>query len=177
MTPTGGPGEFPIQSANSAYVGSVHISPERLIRALRSQGLRVTAPRRAICNIIVAAGDEHLTARLILDRLCENGDAVDQSTVYRTLDALEGAGLLSHSHLGHGAAVYHLTSESNHQHLLCRGCGSTVTVPAAEMTAWVDAIKDAVGFEVDPTHFASSGRCAECVAQGEAIEPVTDSPR
>lgn len=144
----------------------MHITADVLVDALRSQGFRVTAARRAVCAVIAERHGQHLTAATILDdvRMTE-GVSADQSTVYRTLDALEGAGLLAHSHLGHGPAVYHLPSEAAHQHVVCNRCGATATIPVDSLSAWVAAVNAATGFEVDPTHFAITGLCADCARQ------------
>ena len=141
----------------------MHITPETFLDALRSQGLRITAARRAVCSIIAERHSEHLTAASILEAVQANPDAAaDQSTVYRTLDALEASGLLVHSHLGHGAAVYHIASEAGHQHVVCSQCGATAAVPAAQLSQWLLELKRSTGFAVDPTHFAVTGLCPDC---------------
>jgi Fur family ferric uptake transcriptional regulator len=90
----------------------------------------------------------------------------DKSTVYRTLEALEDAGLLAHSHLGHGPSVYHLAEDAGHQHLICRSCGATVTLDEAEAALLARRITESTGFVPDPNHFALSGLCASCAALG-----------
>lgn len=141
----------------------MHIAPETLIDALRSQGLRITKARRAVAGVVASRHREHLTATTILQEVQSNPDtSADQSTVYRTLDALEEAGLLVHSHLGHGAAVYHLASEAAHQHVVCSQCGATASVPAAGLSEWLEQLQTTTGYTVDPTHFAVTGICATC---------------
>jgi Fur family transcriptional regulator, ferric uptake regulator len=142
----------------------MHITSEILIAALRSQGLRITRARRAVCSIVAELHNEHLTAARILQEVRARDSATaDQSTVYRTLDALEEANLLVHSHLGHGPAVYHLASEAAHQHVVCRRCGATASVPTTGISAWLDELQRFTGFVVDPTHFAVTGLCPDCV--------------
>ena len=70
----------------------------------------------------------------ILDQLAARGCAgrrpgrqssrrsVDVSTVYRTLDTLEQLGIIDHTHLAHGPAIFHL-ADGDHQHLVCERCG------------------------------------------------------
>jgi Fur family ferric uptake transcriptional regulator len=141
----------------------VHIQPQDLVDALRSAGLRATATRRAVCEIVAAHHSEHLTPASITERL--EGRA-DQSTVYRTLEALESAGILRHTHLGHGPAVYHLADEPPHQHLVCRSCGTTIEIAADDLTHLLEAITARSGFVPDPAHFGVSGLCAKCAAVG-----------
>jgi Fur family ferric uptake transcriptional regulator len=144
----------------------MHITPETLTKALRSQGLRITRARRAVCAVIAEQHDEHLTAASILAAVAARDNArVDQSTVYRTLDALEQAEILVHSHLGHGPAVYHLAGEAEYQHVVCRKCGATASVPTTGITEWLEQLEEATGFVVDPTHFAVTGLCPRCAAE------------
>ena len=144
----------------------MHIEPETLLKALRSQGLRITRARRAVCAVIAERHDEHLTAASILAAVGAGDNArADQSTVYRTLDALEQADLLVHSHLGHGPAVYHLAAEAEHQHVVCRRCGATASVPTTGLSDWLEQLEIATGFVVDPTHFAVTGLCPRCAAE------------
>ena len=144
----------------------MHIGPETLIDALRQQGLRITQARRTVCSIIAERHGEHLTAASILEEVRIGRSAsADQSTVYRTLDALEESGLVVHSHLGHGPAVYHLAAEAEHQHIVCRVCGMTASVPTPVITDWLDELEQSTGFVIDPTHFAVTGLCPTCAGE------------
>ncbi|MFQ5947739.1 MAG: Fur family transcriptional regulator, partial [Acidimicrobiia bacterium] len=100
-----------------------------LLAALRSAGMRITKARRVICEVLAAAPEAHLSAADILSRSSDIAGDIDQSTVYRTLEALEELGFLHHVHLGHGAGAYHLTPQADHHHLVCEVCGRTDDVP------------------------------------------------
>ena len=136
---------------------------EDLIRGVRAAGLRVTRPRRAVCAVLADAGSDHLTAGAIAARV---GGRVDLSTVYRTLDALEGLGLVEHVHLGHGPGAYHLVPASPHHHLVCEVCGRTVDVPIGDLEAAIETVTAPLGFVPDAAHFAIVGRCSECARPG-----------
>lgn len=143
----------------------MHIGVDELISALRADGLRITDARRAVCAVIASSHSDHLDASAIYDKAVnELGAGLDRSTVYRTLDALERAGAIRHAHLG-DSAVYHLADEDRHQHLVCRLCGATVAIPAAELQGFLETIRSRTGFEPDVEHFALSGRCAACAAR------------
>lgn len=138
---------------------SAHRSTDALVSGLRRAGLRVTAPRRAVCAVLAACGDEHLTAAGVAARA---GRAVDLSTVYRTLDALEGLGLVEHVHLGHGAGAYHVGPSEDHHHLVCDTCGRAVDVPLGDLERAIEQVTAPLGFVPDSAHFAIVGRCAQC---------------
>ena len=141
----------------------MHITSEELTSALRGHGLRVTKARRAICAVIAEAHAEHLSAADILERVRATGEvAVDQSTVYRTLEVLQDLDYLRHVHFGHGPGVFHLTDEAPHHHLVCDQCGKSVDVPAERVRPVLKAVSEELGFESDTLHFALSGRCKDC---------------
>ena len=87
---------------------------------------------------------------------------VNASTVYRTLDILEDAGILSHAHL-EGGPEYHRAGEDEHVHLVCSNCRSGgCPVHARGGGPFQRLIGKHHGFEPDLTHFAISGLCADC---------------
>ncbi len=143
----------------------MHITADRLLDVLRDQGLRITAPRRAVCEVIARSHTEHLTAQSIHDAAVEEfGADLDRSTVYRTLEVLEDANVVEHSHVGQGAAVYHLAGEPTHQHLLCTRCGTTVSLAADDLGAVLGEIRERTGFAADP-HVALTGLCRACAGE------------
>ena len=142
-----------------------HISADSLVGALRSEGLRVTRSRRAVCEVIASSHREHLTASDVQEKASrELGTELDRSTVYRTLEALETAGAIRHGHFGQGPTVYHLAEEARHQHLICRRCGRTISIPEDDLDGLIREIADATGFLTDVEHFALSGRCTDCAS-------------
>ena len=138
---------------------------ERMLDALRHEGLRITKSRRAVCGVLATSQGAHLSASDIHTLANEvEGVSVDQSTVYRTLETLEEAGLISHTHMGHSALVYHLSGEAPHQHLVCVQCGRMDAMPETELHSFFAEITNRTGFVPDPTHVALSGLCATCAA-------------
>lgn len=68
-------------------------NPTDFARALREAGLRVTQQRMALLSILMDAGD-HPNADELLTRARNLDDSMSLATVYRTLSALEEAGLI-----------------------------------------------------------------------------------
>jgi Fur family ferric uptake transcriptional regulator len=137
-------------------------SAEDLIAGLRRSGLRVTGARRAVCAVLAGAEGEHLTAGDVARR---TGSDVDLSTVYRTLEALEGLGMVEHVHLGHGAGAYHVGPSEQHHHLVCEVCGRAVDVPIVDLQRAIEEVTRPLGFVADGAHFAIVGRCAVCAGR------------
>ena len=132
-----------------------------LVAELRARGGRVTSARRALLQAMVDA-DGHVTAEDLAERVEAAHPDVHLSTIYRSLDVLEGMGIVDHVHLGHGRAVYHLADDP-HQHLVCEGCGAVVEVPDATFSELKASLHDRYGFTIRPSHFAVIGRCSACV--------------
>jgi Fur family ferric uptake transcriptional regulator len=133
-----------------------------LLAALRQNGLRLTPARRAVCEVLAAAPDQHLTAADLHSEVEKQaGRRVDPSTIYRTIDALEGAGLLHHVHLGHGAGVIHLSAEDSHHHITCDVCGRTVDLPARDADRILGELLTRHGFDAGSLHFALVATCTK----------------
>lgn len=133
---------------------------ERILGALRADGGRITPARRALVAAIVDA-PSHVTADDLAEAVQRSHPDVHQSTIYRTLDALEELGIVDHVHLGHGRAVYHLADDP-HQHLVCEVCGHVIEVPDDAFADLAARLHRDHRFTLRPNHFAVLGRCADC---------------
>lgn len=112
---------------------------------------------------LVTAGP-HCSAEDVAAAVEELAPTVSRSTVYRNLAELERIGVVSHAHLGHGAATYHLAGE-RHGHLVCEVCGTAVEMPVGSFEELAARALEAAGFEIDPRHFAVLGRCRACATR------------
>lgn len=133
---------------------------ERILAALRSGGGRITRARRAVLGALLEHR-EHVTADELADAVQARHPDVHLSTVYRALDAFEHLGVVTHVHLGHGRAIYHLTDEIHH-HAVCDRCGDVIELPSDVFDDLQHRLGDEFGFRVDAHHFALVGRCGAC---------------
>ncbi|MPZ52384.1 MAG: hypothetical protein GEU79_06565 [Acidimicrobiia bacterium] len=134
------------------------VTADEMVETLRSAGVRITRPRRAICEALVSSGTEHVDIATLAKRASELvDDHLDVSTVYRTVDLLEEHGLAHHVHLGHSGSIVHMAQERHH-HLACEVCGRTVDVPLSEIGGLSDLLQRHQ-FGADSVHFAVVGRC------------------
>jgi len=141
------------------------VARDGLVDGLRSQGLRITAARRAICAVLAESRGEHLTAAALHDRaVARSGVSINSSTVYRTLEALQQVGLVRHAHLGHGPAVVHLVHDGGHHHLVCENCGRTEDLPPADVRAALSELAERYHFVPATLHVSVIGVCAACRA-------------
>lgn len=133
---------------------------EEVLSLLRSHGGRVTTARRHLLEALFNA-EEHATAEDLAAAVQARSPDVHLSTIYRNLDELERIGVIVHTHLGHGPAIYHLAS-APHGHFVCEQCGATVEAPEELFVELSRAAADRFGFVVDARHFAILGRCRAC---------------
>ena len=127
---------------------------------LRASGYRVTPQRQLVLEAVTKL--EHATPEEIYAQVKQTAVGVNVSTVYRTLELLEQIGLVRHTHLGHGAHRYHLAADSQHVHLVCRGCDAIIQLEPAAVGSLVKTLDAEHGFETDVGHLTVFGTCAEC---------------
>lgn len=141
---------------------------EDVLALLRAGGGRVTSPRRAIVQALIDLG--HPTAERLTAEVRTRQPDVHESTVYRFLDELEHLGVVDHVHLGHGPAVYHFAEDAHH-HLVCEKCGEVIEVPGQVFAPLRRRLRDEFAFELQPRHFAVTGRCRTCASVDPIAEP------
>jgi Fur family ferric uptake transcriptional regulator len=135
-----------------------------LAQELRARGLRMTAQRQLVLDAVRQLG--HATPEQVHTSVQRVADSVNITTVYRTLELLEELGLVTHTHLSHGAPTYHAAGDRPHIHLVCRGCGTVDEVDPALLRPLSRTLEEQRGFLVDIGHVALFGVCAGCGAAG-----------
>jgi Fur family ferric uptake transcriptional regulator len=129
---------------------------------LRARGYRVTPQRQLVLEAVAKL--EHASPEEIWADVQQTASGVNISTIYRTLELLEQLGLVTHTHLGHGAPRYHMAAEADHVHLVCSTCGRITQIPPDAVDALVTALDENNGFQTDLGHLTVYGRCATCRA-------------
>ena len=129
---------------------------------LRASGYRVTPQRQLVLEAVSRL--EHATPEEIYADVRQTARGVNVSTVYRTLELLEQLGLVTHTHLFHGAPRYHLATEAQHVHLVCHRCGQVTEVDKGAVRPLVTALEEAEGFQTDVGHLTIFGLCSGCRA-------------
>jgi Fur family transcriptional regulator, ferric uptake regulator len=138
------------------------VGSDTLAQVLRERGLRLTAQRQLVLEAVYELG--HATPDQVHGKVAETAAGVNISTVYRTLELLEEVGLVTHTHLSHGAPTYHAATERQHVHLVCRGCGRIDEVEPAMLDDVAQRLRREAGFQLDVGHVSFFGRCRECAA-------------
>src|ERR1700684_2589948 len=127
---------------------------------LRARGYRVTPQRQLVLEAVAQL--DHATPEEIGIQVQQTARGVNISTIYRTLELLEQIGIVTHTHLGHGAPTYHLASDADHVHLVCRDCGGITEIGPDAIRPLITALEDQHGFETDVGHLTVFGQCRDC---------------
>jgi Fur family transcriptional regulator, ferric uptake regulator len=146
-----GPGTLPL-----AEVGTI----EDVLAGLRERGGRATPARRLLLTALFR-DHQHRSAEELAQEVHAQAPDVNISTIYRNLDELVRLGVVDRSHLGGGAAAYHLAS-ATHGHLVCEQCGFMIEVPSELFRDIAETLAGRYGFAASPHRFAVIGRCADC---------------
>ena len=129
---------------------------DRFEARLRDGGYRRTDQRRDVWETVERL--RHATP----DQIAAQLPGVDTSTVYRALDVLLDVGLITHTHIGHGAPVYHAVDPTAHMHLVCQQCGTQASAGVALADGLLRALVREHGFAADLDYISLPGLCAEC---------------
>jgi len=124
---------------------------------LREKGYRLTPQRELILNAVDTLG--HATPDEVLAEVRKHSDAVNVSTVYRTLEVLEELGLVRHAHLSDRAPTYHSVTDHEHFHLVCRECQRVISVGPDVLQPLLARLQADHGFTVDVGHLTVFGTC------------------
>jgi Fur family transcriptional regulator, stress-responsive regulator len=146
--------------------------PERL----RARGLRVTAPRTAVLQVLDDAtrGHEHLTTAQVAGKVRDRLGTVSLQAVYDVLEVLVDAGLARRIEPAGQPALFEGRVGDNHHHLVCRACGRTVDVDCAVGAAPCLVPSATGGFVVEEAEVVFWGRCPDCQSKNRTEEKRED---
>jgi Fe2+ or Zn2+ uptake regulation protein len=131
---------------------------------LRAAGQRYTSNRRALVEVLAAAG-QPVSIREILDLRRD----LPQSSAYRNLALLEQAGVVHRVVGGDEFARFELAEDltEHHHHLICSSCGAVAdfSVPAGverTIRRAMDRVASGAGFAPHSHRLDVIGLCARC---------------
>lgn len=135
---------------------------ESLLIHCRDHGLRITVALRALLKVL---SESRLPQALHeLEQHPDLVDACDRATIFRTLQRLEGVGLLRRLNFSGSAAKFSLNTGSAHkEYLICKSCGE---VQVLEMSCPVHSIEKELaeksGFREMTHELTFYGLCPAC---------------
>lgn len=115
---------------------------------LRKAGLKATAPRRKILQLLEDSAERHLSAEEIYRSLKESGEEIGLATVYRVLAQFESAGLVTRHNFEGSHSVYELDHGTHHDHMVCLETGKVTEFVSRDIEELQRAIADKHGYEL-----------------------------
>ena len=120
-------------------------------QALRDAGLRVTPQRMVLLAILMESAD-HPNADELLARARGVDDSVSLATVYRTLSALEEAGLIRKLTLESEPSRYEITPLAEHDHVVDIDTGEVIEIANDEIARLRRDALERLGYEIVSQH-------------------------
>jgi len=139
-------------------------------QSLRNVGLKVTAPRLKMLELLEKAEDKHLTAEAIHRLLLEADEEIGLATVYRALTQFEAAGLVTRHHFEGGQAVFELERGPHHDHIVCVHCGRVEEFIDEVIEKRQRAIAEKLGFNLSDHTLTLYGECSEATCLGRRMK-------
>src|ERR1700677_5160082 len=134
-------------------MSSPQLERRELLDELVSKGVRMTAQRRALLEVIQESKD-HLDAASLLTLARQREPNIDRATVYRTLELLKKFRLVDEldlMHLEGEKHYYEVKSRQDHIHLACFRCGRIEEFSSSLFERLKAEISKQAGFEIRVT--------------------------
>jgi Fe2+ or Zn2+ uptake regulation protein len=142
---------------------------ERWFNLMEQNGGRLTAPRKAIVELLVSS-NHALGPIEIYDLVRRQNPNVGLVTVYRTLELLTRLGLVERIHLPDGCHMI-LRAARGHEHaVLCTGCGRAEYFPGEDISDWIERVSRESGFSIQSHWLQLQGLCRDCQKVKEKVE-------
>jgi Fur family transcriptional regulator, ferric uptake regulator len=135
-----------------------------LMEEVSSKGVRMTAQRRAVIEVIQSA-QEHLDAGALLDLARKQEPGIDRATVYRTIELLKRLRLIDEldlMHLQGEKHYYEVKTRRDHVHLACFRCGRIEEYSSPLFEQLKAEISEQAGFDIRVTRLEVGGNCRAC---------------
>lgn len=136
--------------------------PSDLEPLLRGAGLRITAGRLAVLEVLEAM--PHSDAESIHRALDDTGHRLTLQAVHNVLGDLTQAGLLRRIEPARSPARYERRIGDNHHHAVCTACGAVTDIDCVVGHSPCLTPSDSGGFEIQTAEVTFWGLCPGCRA-------------
>jgi len=149
-------------------------TPEAILNRLRGEGLRITASRRKILEVLFQAG-KPLSLQEIQDLALVRRKGPDYATVFRMMTLLESMHLAHKVNLQRPCSYYELHDPKKHyDHIVCTRCGKVVVIDIpCPLGATEDHIAKHYGFSALTHSLEFFGTCPQCGPKDASIPART----
>jgi Fur family peroxide stress response transcriptional regulator len=139
------------------------IDENRLTRALKEAGLRLTPQRLAVYRHLVGV-TTHPTAQQVYEALSPEHPSLSLATVYNTLETLVGLGVVNALGTAGDDAVHYDGDISPHVNLACINCHRVIDLPSQHVSAIQQEVSAHSGYQLLGARVMYYGVCPACQA-------------
>jgi Fur family peroxide stress response transcriptional regulator len=136
-------------------------SLDTLTKSLKQAGLRITSQRVAICRML-GETHSHPTAAVIYEEIHKQYPSLSLATVYNTLDALVGLGMVNVLGAAGDGRVHFDADTNPHINLACTSCHRIFDLPSDELANMESVISLRSGFKLRGARIMYYGLCPDC---------------
>lgn len=115
---------------------------------LHAAGLKATAARIRILQLLEQSPARHLSAEEIYRLLLDAHEEIGLATVYRVLSQFETAGLVVRHNFEEGRSVFERSSADHHDHMVCIDSGDVIEFINEDIEKLQRAVARKHGYEI-----------------------------
>jgi Fur family ferric uptake transcriptional regulator len=134
-----------------------------VIGALEEGGHRLTAPRRALADL-VATQEGHFTADDLLDIARRRRLGLGRATIFRALDVLTELGVIERVDMPSGEHAFVACEPVHHHHVVCASCGRATWVADPGLEQVAAELGRRTGYRIASHRLELFGVCPDCQA-------------
>lgn len=133
-----------------------------IIDALEDAGYRLTGPRRALADLIVAREGSTFTAADLVADVRARRLGIGRATVFRAIEVLESVGAVERVDLRSGEHAYVACVPTHHHHVICARCARSAEIGDLGLGAVAREVARRTGYRVDEHRLELYGLCPGC---------------
>jgi Fur family ferric uptake transcriptional regulator len=125
------------------------------------RGHPFTTQRQLLLELLHEA-EGHIDAKELYRRASTRDESISPATVYRTLKLFKELGLIDEMRLSKFRCYYEVRGSSEHQHLVCYGCGKVIEFDNPLVRKLIEAVQHQQNFNVTKAELYLEGYCTDC---------------
>jgi Fur family ferric uptake transcriptional regulator len=133
-----------------------------IVAALENAGYRLTAPRRALADLMAERDGSTFTAADLVADVRSRGLGIGRATVFRAIDLFVSVGAVERLDRPTGEHAYVVCVPAHHHHLVCARCDRSVEVGDLGLGAIAREVTRRTGYRIDGHRLELFGLCPAC---------------
>lgn len=133
-----------------------------IVAALENAGYRLTAPRRALADLMAERDRSTFTAADLVAEVRSRGLGIGRATVFRAIDLFAKVGAVERLDRPTGEHAYVVCVPAHHHHLVCARCDRSVEVGDLGLGAIAREVTRRTGYRIDGHRLELFGLCPAC---------------